>query len=106
MGRELKRGELWLAHVGRKSRTVLVLTRSEVLDVRELVTVAEVTTSIRGLAAEVAIDHVRIGLDRPSVINCDGLHTLTQTSLTGPVGRVGEDVMQKVCSAITYALGC
>lgn len=106
MGRELKRGELWLAHVGRKSRPVLVLTRSEVLDVRELVTVAEVTTSIRGLAAEVDIDHVRVGLDRPSVVNCDGLHTLTQASLTGPVGRVGDDVMRKVCSAISYALGC
>jgi len=44
--------------------------------------------------------------DRPSVINCDGLHTLTQASLTGPVGRVGDDVMRKVCSAISYALGC
>lgn len=83
-----------------------MLTRSEVLDVRELVTVAEVTTSIRGLAAEVDVDHVRVGLDRPSAINCDGLHTLTQASLTGPVGRVGDDVMRRVCSAINHALGC
>jgi len=102
----LRRGELWLAHVGHKSRPVLVLTRSEVLDVRELVTVAEVTTSIRGLAAEVGIDHLQIGLDRPSVINCDGLHTLAQASLTGPLGLVGDDVMRRVCSAIGYALGC
>ena len=83
-----------------------MLTRSEVLDVRQLVAVAEVTTSIRGLAVEVDIDHVRVGLHRPSVINCDGLHTLNQASLTGPVGRVGDDVMRKVCSAISYALGC
>ena len=95
-----------MAHVGRKNRPVLVLTRSEVLHVRELVTVAEVTTSIRGLAAEVNFDHVRVGLDRPSVINCDDLHTLSQVSLTGPVGHVGDDVMHKVCSAISYALGC
>jgi len=40
-----------LAQVGRKKRPVLILTRSEVIDVRELVTVAEVTTSVRGLAA-------------------------------------------------------
>jgi mRNA-degrading endonuclease toxin of MazEF toxin-antitoxin module len=38
----VKRGELWLA---------------------------EVTTSIRGLDAEVDVDHVETGLDRPSVIN-------------------------------------
>jgi mRNA-degrading endonuclease toxin of MazEF toxin-antitoxin module len=95
-----------LAEVGRKRRPVLLLTRSEVLDARSLVTVAEITTSIRGLAAEVDIDHVEAGLDEQSVINCDGLHTVAQASLTGPLGRVGEDVMRRVCSAVTYALGC
>jgi len=102
----MKRGELWLAEVGQKRRPVLLLTRSEVLDVRELVTVAEITTSIRGLAAEVDIDDAEAGLDRPSVVNCDGLHTVAQTSLTGPVGRVGDDVMRKVSSSLSYALGC
>jgi len=47
---------------------VLVLTRSEVLDVRALVTVAEVTSTARGLAAEVPLDHHVVGLDRPSVV--------------------------------------
>ena len=102
----MRRGELWLAHVGRKKRPVLVLTRSEVIDVREFVTVAEVTTSIRGLAAEVDIDHGEVGLDRPSVINCDGIHTVAQTTLTGPIGEVGDNTMRKVCSALSYALGC
>ncbi|HEX3947569.1 MAG TPA: type II toxin-antitoxin system PemK/MazF family toxin [Acidimicrobiales bacterium] len=102
----MRRGELWVAEVGRKRRPVLLLTRSEVLDARALVTVAEITTSIRGLAAEVAIDHIEIGLDRPSVVNCDGLHTIAQASLTGLVGRVGDDVMRRVCSAVSYALGC
>jgi len=102
----MRRGELWLAEVGHKRRPVLLLTRSEVLDARELVTVAEITTSVRGLAAEVDVDHVELGLDRPSVINCDSLHTITQSSLSGLVGRVGDDVMNKVCSAVSYALGC
>jgi mRNA-degrading endonuclease toxin of MazEF toxin-antitoxin module len=102
----VRRGELWLAEVGRKKRPVLLLTRSEVLDVRELVTVAEVSTSVRGLAAEVEIDHIEVGLDRPSVINCDGIHTVSQVSLVGPVGRVNDDVLRKVCSAVSYAIGC
>ncbi len=106
MGRAVRRGELWLAEVGRKRRPVLLLTRSEVLVARSLITVAEVTTTIRGLAAEVEIDPVEAGLDRPSVINCDGLHTIAQASLSSPVGRVGEDVMRKVCAAVSYALGC
>jgi mRNA-degrading endonuclease toxin of MazEF toxin-antitoxin module len=106
MERGVTRGEIWLAQVGRKSRPVLVLTRSEVIDVRNLVTVAEVTTSIRGLAAEVDIDHDDVGLDQPSVINCDGLHTVAQASLTTYVGGVSEDTMRRVCSAVDYALGC
>ena len=102
----MRRGELWLAEVGRKRRPVLVLTRTEVLEVRALVTVAEVTTSIRGIGAEVELDHLQAGLDRPSVINCDGLHTITQASLTTRIGAVGDAVMGRVCTAISYALGC
>jgi mRNA interferase MazF len=100
------RGEVWLAQVGRKKRPVLVLTRPEVLDVRELVTVAEITTSIRGLAVEIRLDHGDVGLDQASVVNCDGLHTVPQTSLTTYVGGVSDETMRNVCSAVAYALGC
>ena len=83
-----------------------MLTRTQVIDVRELVTVAEITTSIRGLASEVSVDHGAVGLDRPSVINCDGIHTVAQASLSGPIGQVDGDTMHRVCSAVNYALGC
>jgi mRNA interferase MazF len=102
----VNRGEVWLAEVGRKRRPVLVLTRTEVLDVRALVTVAEISTSARGLAAEVAIDHTAVGLDRASVVNCDGLHTVAQSTLTNHVGDVDMDTLKRVCAAISYALGC
>lgn len=102
----MTRGEVWLAQVGRKKRPVLVLTRPEVIDVRELVTVAEITTSIRGLAAEVGLDQGEVGLDRPSVVNCDGLHTVPQASLRTHVGSVSHETMRNVCSALAYALGC
>ena len=102
----MNRGEVWLAEVGRKRRPVLVLTRTEVLDVRSLVTVAEITTSARGLAAEVDVDRTWIGLDQESVVNCDGLHTVAQSMLTTKVGDIDDDTMIRVCSAISYALGC
>jgi mRNA-degrading endonuclease toxin of MazEF toxin-antitoxin module len=102
----VRRGEVWVAHVGGKPRPVLVLTRSEVIDVRQLVTVAEVTTNIRGLAVEVELDRRRAGLDRESVVNCDGIHTVEQRLLTGPLGVAGDDTLRDVCSAIEYALGC
>jgi mRNA-degrading endonuclease toxin of MazEF toxin-antitoxin module len=102
----VNRGDIWLAEVGRKRRPVVVLTRSEVIDVRELVTVAEVTTTIRNLAAEVTFDDGDVALDRPSVINCDGIHTVVQSTLTTYVGTLSDHTMSRVCSAISYALGC
>lgn len=102
----MRRGEIRYAKVGRKRRPVVVLTRSEVLDVRELVTVAEITSTMRGLAVEVALDHGAVGLDRPSAVNCDGLHTVRQSSLTDPVGTVGRDVLDDVCAAVALAVGC
>ncbi len=102
----MTRGEIWLAQVGRKPRPVLVLTRPEVIDVRQLVTVAEITTSIRGLVVEVPLDSTGASLPQPSVINCDGLHTVAQTSLTKKIGRADESTMSQVCWAVAFALGC
>lgn len=102
----MRRGEVRYAQVGRKRRPVLVLTRTDVLDVRELVTVAEITATQRGLAVEVTLDHDAVGLDRPSVVNCDGLHTVRQTSLTDAIGTVDDEVLDDVCAAVSLALGC
>lgn len=100
------RGEIWLAEIGKKTRPVLVLTRSEVLDFRLLVTVAEVTTSVRGLPVEVNIDQDETGLSRSSAVNCDGIHTVAQSRLTKHLGSVGGATMLQVCWSINYALGC
>lgn len=102
----MRRGEVWVAQVGGKRRPVLVVTRSEVLEVRNLVTVAEVTTQVRGLAAEVRIDRDDVPLDQASVINCDGLHTVAQSMLASRVGEVGDETMAKVGAAVSFALGC
>ncbi len=102
----MTRGEIWLAEVGDKTRPVVVLTRTEVIDVRHLVTVAEITTSIRGIAAEVPFDHTAANLEHPSVINCDGLQTVRRSSLTRRVGSVDDATMADVCDAVQYAIGC
>lgn len=83
-----------------------MLTRSEVLDVRALVTVAEITTTARGIGAEVVVDHDEVGLDAPSVVNCDGLHTISQATLTQRVGEVDETTMRRVGTAVRFALDC
>ena len=101
----MRRGEVWLAQIGSKNRPVLVLTRTDVIEARALVTVAEITTTRRGLAVEVEVGP-DAGVARPSVINCDGLHTIARTTLTKRVGSVGEETLGRVSWAVDYALGC
>lgn len=106
MGRAVKRGEVWLAEIGRKPRPVVVLTRDEVLEVRQLVTVAEVTTQIRGSFVEVSIGGESAGLEQPSVVNADGIHTIAQTRLTRRFGELTPGELRQICSAVKVALGC
>ena len=102
----MNRGEVWWAEVGRKRRPVLVLTRPEVIDVREMVTVAEITSTVRGLAAEVPLPDPPPGVVDASVVNCDGLHTVRRSSLSDRAGELGDRTMRAVCRAVSYALGC
>ena len=67
---------------------------------------ARTRSGSKRLASEVEVGHDGVGLDRPSVINCDGIHTVSQRSLTTLLGRVSEHVMRRVCGAVSYALGC
>ena len=106
MGNPMNRGEVWWAEVRRKRRPVLVLTRPEVIDVREMVTVAEITSSARRLAVEVPLPEFVPGLGDRSVVNCDGLHTVRRTSLSNRAGDLSDGTMRRVCQAVTYALGC
>lgn len=101
----MRRGEIWLADVGREPRPVLVITRDDVLDVRTNVTVVEISTQARGLAVEVPID-TDTGVHHPSVVNCDGLHTVAQQRLTQRLGSLDDDILEEICEAAAVALGC
>jgi mRNA interferase MazF len=101
----VRRGDIWLAEVGGKPRPVVVLTRDEVLDVRSNVTVAEITTQARGLSVEVPIGP-EVGIGESSVVNGDGLHTISQRRLTRKLGWMGGTPLDAVCAAVAVALGC
>ncbi len=101
----MNRGEVWCGEVGGKRRPVVILTRPEVVDVRKLVTVAEITTTIRGLAVEVRVDQDEAGLAKPSVVNCDGLHTMRRSELVNRVGKLSDLKMRHICQSVAFAIG-
>jgi mRNA interferase MazF len=80
---------IWLARLD-KTRPVVILTRDEVRAVRQLVTVAPITSSARGLRSEVVVGR-RNGLDHDSVINLDSIVTVPRDLLVRPIGMLLED---------------
>jgi len=79
---------IWLARLD-KTRPVLVLTREEVRAVRQLVTIAPITSTVRGLRSEVIVGQ-RNGLDQDSVINLDSITTVPRDLLVRPIGALLE----------------
>jgi mRNA interferase MazF len=74
-------------HVARldKARPVLVLTRELVRPYLATVTVAPITTTVRGLSTEVPLGPAN-GLDYECVVSCDNIVTVPKTALGRQIG--------------------
>jgi mRNA interferase MazF len=68
-----------------ETRPVVVLTRELVRPHLARVTVAPITTTIRGLSSEVPVGRP-IGLAQPSVISCDNIVTVPKIVLGRQIG--------------------
>jgi len=74
-----------LANVGTKVRPVLVLTRAVALRHLHWVSVAPVTSTVRGIAVEVPVGR-RNGLDHDGVASLDNVQTIRRETLGRVVG--------------------
>ena len=88
-----------------KSRPVLVLTRESALQYLSRVTVAPVTSTIRGIPSEVLLG-VDDGMKQPCVVNLHNVVTVPRDGLGRRVGHLGPVRMHEVCAALGFALGC
>jgi mRNA interferase MazF len=68
-----------------KARPVVVLTREQVRPHLDRVTVAPISTTIRGLSTEVPVGPAN-GLDHPCVISCDNIVTVPKSALGRQIG--------------------
>lgn len=85
-----------------KPRPVLVLTREVVRPYLTRVSVAPITSTIRGLSTEVPVG-LRNGLDHDSVVSCDNIVTVPVTALGRRVGFLLADQENELTAAIHAA---
>ncbi|MEX2289880.1 MAG: type II toxin-antitoxin system PemK/MazF family toxin [Mycobacteriales bacterium] len=92
---------IYLARMDRP-RPVLILTRTGVRSRMSSVTVAPITSRVRGLATEVPVGRLN-GLDQDSVVSCDNITTIRAELLGRHVGALLPDQEATLTSAVLAA---
>jgi mRNA interferase MazF len=87
-----------------KRPAVVLLSRNEAYSFRELVTVAPLTTQIRGIPTEVPVG-VTEGLPKVCVVNLDTITTIPKRALTRLVAPLPPEKLLAVNQALRFALG-
>jgi len=88
-----------------KQRLVLLLTRASALRYLSRVTVAPITSTIRGVPSEVALG-TEDGMKGPCAVNLHNVVTVPQVGLGRRVATLSSARMREVCLALAFALGC
>jgi mRNA interferase MazF len=85
-----------------KTRPVVVLTREPARAVMTKVTVAPITSTVKGLASEVPVGR-SCGLDHEGAISLDNVTTIPAHLLGRTIGALSEDLERRLARAIILA---
>ena len=101
----MRRCEVWWAELplplGR--RPVVLLSRDEAYAIRNAVTVAEVTTTMRGIPVEVTLGQ-EDGLPKKCVVNLDTIVTIRKELLTERITILNNEKIEQINGALKFAL--
>jgi len=85
-----------------KTRPVLILTRELVRPHLNRITVAPITSTIRGLSTELPVGKTN-GLDHESVVSCDNIVTIPKDTVGRLIGHLLPDQESALSAAIHAA---
>ena len=102
----MKQFEIWWADLREPAgrRPVLLLSRNDAYSYLSKFIAAEITSTIRQIASEVAIGEDE-GLPKPCVANCDNLRVVPKLMLTRRAGELAPERWIEVKRAVGAALG-
>ena len=88
-----------------KQKPVLVLTRNSAISYLATVTVAPITSTIRGVPSEVVLGE-EDGMKSSCAINLHNPITISLERLGQRVAQLNSSRMGEVCAALRFSLGC
>ncbi len=87
-------------------RPVVVLSRDVAIPRLGRTLVAPCTTTIRGLPSEVLLEPGTDPVPKVSAVNLDSVESVSLGVLVGRLGRLGDDRMREICTALSVAVDC
>ncbi len=107
MAGRIERGDICLYNFAApdKQRPVVVLTRGSAIDYLSTVTVAPVTSAIRGVPSEVMLNESD-GMKAACAVNLHNAVTVSQDRLGRRVAQLSSGRMREICAALHFSLGC
>jgi mRNA interferase MazF len=87
------------------TRPVVVLTRTSAIAYLSTVTVAPITSTIRGVPSEVVLNE-EDGMKASCAVNLNNAVTVNQDRLGARVGHLSPMRMNEICTALSFSLGC
>jgi mRNA interferase MazF len=88
-----------------KRRPVVVLTRESAIAYLSAVTVAPITSTIRGVPSEIRLTEAD-GMKGACAVNLHNLVTVSKAHLGRRVAVLGLERMKEICAALGFSLGC
>jgi mRNA interferase MazF len=88
-----------------KQRPVVVLTRDSAIAYLSTVTVAPITSAIRGVPSEVVLNE-EDGMKASCAVNLHHAVTISQDRLGKRVAQLSSLRMNEICAALRFSLGC
>jgi mRNA interferase MazF len=92
-------------HIPDKIRPVVILTRDGSIPSLAKVTAAPITSTRRGVTAELMLDETD-GMKVPCAVNLHNLITVPKENLGNWVTRLSSDRIEAICQALRFALDC
>ncbi|MDE0171183.1 MAG: type II toxin-antitoxin system PemK/MazF family toxin [bacterium] len=102
-----RRGDVWWYEApDRRPRPVVVLSRNAAIPRLRRAIVAPCSTVIRNLATEVWLEPGEEPIPLPSVVQLDSVFNVSVAHLTSRLGRLSDELMRRVCTALSTAVDC
>jgi mRNA interferase MazF len=103
----IARGDVRLYNFARpnKKRLVVVLARDTAISYLSTVSVAPITSAIRGVPSEVVLSE-EDGMKAACAVNLHNTITVSQDRLGRRVAKLQSLRMREICAALRFSLGC